>query len=57
MGLAVISIAFLIFLVNIVANLSDAFGEIGSAIVVVAVCLTILGVNFAFNLDLRRSRS
>ncbi len=56
MGLAVISIAFLIFLINIVANLSAAFGQIGSAIVIAAVCLTILGVNVAFNLDLLRSR-
>lgn len=56
MGLAVISIAFLIFLINIVANLSGAFGQIGSAIVIAAVCLTILGVNVAFNLDLLRPR-
>ncbi len=56
MGLAVISIAFLIVLVNIVANLSAAFGQTGSAIVIAAVCLTILGVNVAFNLDLLRSR-
>ncbi|HEU0025953.1 MAG TPA: hypothetical protein VFQ25_02460 [Ktedonobacterales bacterium] len=55
MGLAVISIVFLIVLINIVAYLSDAFGQIGSAIVVAAVCLTILGVNVAFNLDLLRS--
>lgn len=54
-GLAVISMAFLIFLINIVAYLSDAFGQIGSAMVITAVCLTILGVNVAFNLDLLRS--
>jgi hypothetical protein len=56
MGLAVISLAFLIFLINIVAYLSATFGQIGSAIVVAAVCLTVLGVNVAFNLDLLRSR-
>lgn len=57
MGLAVISMAFLIVLVNIVAYLSAAFGQVGSAIVIAAVCLTILGVNVAFNLDLFRSRA
>lgn len=57
MGLAVISMAFLIFLINIVAYLSAAFGQVGSAIVIAAVCLTILGINVAFNLDLLRSRS
>lgn len=57
MGLAVISMAFLIVLVNIVAYLNDAFGQIGSAIVIAAMCLTILGVNVAFNLDLLRHRS
>ena len=56
MGLAVVSMVFLIFLINIVANLSAAFGQIGGAIVVAAVCLAILGVNVAFNLDLLRSR-
>ncbi len=57
LGLAIISIAFLIFLVNIVAYLSASFGQVGSAIVIAAVCLTILGVNVAFNLYLLRSRS
>ena len=57
MGLAVISMAFLIFLVNIIAYLSASFGQVGSAIVIAAVCLTILGINVAFNLDLLRPRS
>jgi hypothetical protein len=56
MGLAVLSMVFLIFLINIVAYLSAAFGQIGGAIVIAAVCLTIVGVNVAFNLDLLRSR-
>ncbi len=57
MGLAIISMAFIFFLVNIVAYLSDAFGQIGAAIVVAAVCLTILGVNVAFNFDPLRPRA
>ncbi len=57
MGLAVISIVSLIFLINIVAYLSGAFGQIGGAIVVAAACLTILGINVAFNFDLIRPRS
>ncbi len=57
MGLAVISIVSLFFLINIIAYLSGAFGQIGGAIVVVAVCLTILGVNVTFNLDLLRPRT
>lgn len=56
MGLAVISMVFLIFLVNIVAYLSASFGQVGGAIVIAAVSLTILGVNVAFNLDLLRPR-
>lgn len=56
MGLAMISLAFMVALVNIVAYLSASFGQMGSAIVFAAVCLTIIGVNVAFNFDLLRRR-
>lgn len=56
MGLVIISLAFLVFLVNIMASLSSAFGPVGSAIGLAAVCLTVLGLNIAFNLDVFRSR-
>lgn len=51
-----ISLAFMVALVNIVAYLSASFGQMGSAIVFAAVCLTIIGVNVAFNFDLLRRR-
>ncbi len=56
MGLAVISLAFLVFMINIMASLSSSFGPIGSAIGLAAVCLTVLGINIAFNMDVFRSR-
>lgn len=54
MGLAVLSLFFLVFLVNIMAALAPAFGPIGSAIGLAAICLVILGINVVFNLDLMR---
>ncbi|HEX8982045.1 MAG TPA: hypothetical protein VF792_04700 [Ktedonobacterales bacterium] len=56
MGVVALSLFFLIFLVNIMSALAPAFGALGSAIVIAAICLLILGVNVAFNLDLLRSR-
>lgn len=51
LGLAVISLVFLVFLVNIMAALSSSFGPTGSTIGFAAGCLTVLGINVAFNLD------
>lgn len=56
MGIAALSLFFLVFLVNIMAALAPSFGELGSAIGFAAICLVILGINIAFNLDLLRSR-
>ncbi len=56
MGVIVLSLFFLIFLVNIMSALAPSFGALGSAIVIAAICVLILGVNVAFNLDLLRSR-
>ncbi len=56
MGLAVISLAFLVLLVNIMAYLAKSFGPTGTAIGLVAVCLVVLGINVAFNLDVFRAR-
>lgn len=56
MGVVALSLFFLIFLVNIMAALAPTFGALGSAIGLAAVCLLILGINVAFNLDLLRSR-
>lgn len=51
LGLAVISFVFLVFLVNIMAALSPSFGPTGSTIGFVAGCLTVLGINVVFNLE------
>ena len=51
LGLAVISLVFLVFLGNIMAAFSSSFGPIGSTIGFVAGCLTVLGINVVFNLD------
>ncbi len=56
MGVVVLSLFFLIFLVNIMAALAPSFGALGSAIVIAAICVLILGLNVAFNFDLLRSR-
>ena len=56
MGLAVLSLMALVFLVNIMSALASAFGPTGSAIGLAAICLVIVGINFAFNLDLLAPR-
>jgi hypothetical protein len=52
MGLAVLSLMALAFLVNVMSALASAFGAIGSVIELAAICLVIVGINVAFNLDL-----
>jgi hypothetical protein len=56
LGLAIISLVFLVFMANIMATLSSSFGATGSAIGLAAVCLTVLGINIVFNLDALRAR-
>jgi hypothetical protein len=56
LGLAFVSLAFLVFLVNIIGYLSSSFGQVGSTIGLVVLCLTVLGINVAFNLDAFRWR-
>jgi hypothetical protein len=55
LALAFVSLAFLVFLVNIMGYLSSSFGQVGSTIGLVTICLTVLGINVAFNLDVFRS--
>lgn len=56
LGLAVISLVFLVFLANIMAALSSSFGPTGSKIGFAAGCLAVLGINVVFNLDAVRPR-
>jgi hypothetical protein len=56
LGLAVISLVFLVFLANIMAALSSSFGSTGSTIGFAAGCLAVLGINVVFNLEAVRSR-